>query len=108
MRALLCIVCPPLAILLHGKPISAFFNVFLCLFGWFPGVIHAMTINDQAHTSKQTKQIVGAIKGPKKRKKKPCPVHNERRMERLYGKNPTESYNDALIGEGGTKFKRKV
>jgi uncharacterized membrane protein YqaE (UPF0057 family) len=109
MRALFCIICPPFAILLCGKPISAMFNMFLCLFFWIPGVIHAFAVVDQSHTSKQTKQIVRAINGKKKKAKKPCRIHNADRMARLEGVTVTrsESYDDKYIGEGGTKFKRK-
>jgi uncharacterized membrane protein YqaE (UPF0057 family) len=107
MRALFCIICPPFAILLCGKPISAMFNMFLCLFFWIPGVVHAFAVVDQHHTSKQTKQIVRAIKGKKKKAKKPCLVHNQARMERLHGTTTTEAYDDKYVGEGGTKFKRK-
>lgn len=108
MRALFCIICPPFAVLLCGRPISAIFNMFLCLFFWMPGVIHAFAIHGDTHTAKQTKQIVRAIKGKKKKSKKPCPVHNEARMARLYGSDTSERYDDKFIGEGGHKFKRKV
>jgi uncharacterized membrane protein YqaE (UPF0057 family) len=108
MKALFCIICPPFAILLCGKPFSAMFNMFLCMFFWIPGVVHAFAVVDQSHTSKQTKQIVRAIKGKRgKKPKKPCLVHNQARMERLYGTTTRESYDDKSIGEGGTKFKRK-
>ena len=107
MKALFCIICPPFAILLCGKPFSAFFNMFLCLFFWVPGVVHAFAVVDQSHTSKQTKQIVRAIKGKKKKAKKPCRIHNQDRMDRLYGTTTSEAYDDKTVGEGGTKFKRK-
>jgi uncharacterized membrane protein YqaE (UPF0057 family) len=112
MRLLFCIICPPFAVLLCGRPISAFFNMFLCLFGYVPGVMHAYAIHNDSHTSKQTKRIVKAIKGQNKKpkKKRPCPVHNDARMARLYGNQDmvSESYDDDLIGESGTKFKRRI
>ena len=102
MRLLLCLLCPPLAVVLHGKPISALVNMVLCMFFWVPGVIHALSVNSQAHESKQTKQIVRAIRGKKVKRKKPCPLHRADRTPQL-----SSSYDDPFIGEGGTKFKRK-
>jgi uncharacterized membrane protein YqaE (UPF0057 family) len=47
MRFALCILFPPLAVLLTGKPISALFNAVLTLCFWVPGVIHAFfVVND--------------------------------------------------------------
>ncbi len=40
----LAIVCPPLAILLTGKPFQALLNIILCILGWIPGAIHAILI----------------------------------------------------------------
>jgi hypothetical protein len=93
---------PPLAVCLYGKPISAIFNMVLCMFFWVPGVIHALSIAGQAHESKQTKQIVRAIRGKKVKRKKPCRVHGPDR-----GPVVSSAYDDPYIGEGGTKFKRK-
>ncbi len=103
MRLFLCFIFPPLAVAMHGKPISAFFNMLLCMFFWFPGVFHALMINGQAHERKQTKQLVRAIRGKKVKRKKPCPVHREDRVRRT----TSESYDDPTVGEGGTVFKRK-
>lgn len=100
MRLFLCFICPPFAVVLHGKPISALFNMVLCMFFWVPGVLHALGVNAQAHESKQTKQIVRAIRGKKVKRKKPCPVHRG-------GPSVATSYDDPYIGEGGTKFKRR-
>lgn len=44
MRYLFCIILPPLAILSVGRPIAAILNLPLCLFFWFPGVIHAFAV----------------------------------------------------------------
>ena len=102
MRLFLCFVFPPFAVALHGKPISAIFNMLLCMFFWLPGVFHALAINDQAHGKRQTRQIVRAIRGKKVKRKKPCPVHRGDQVQR------TSAYDDPTIGEGGTKFKRKA
>jgi len=44
MKWFFAIVFPPIALLLCGKPIQAILNFVLCLFGWLPGVIHAMLV----------------------------------------------------------------
>ncbi len=104
MRLFFCFICPPLAVAMHGKPISAIFNMLLCLFFWVPGVLHALMINDQAHAKRQTRTLVRAIRGKKVKRKKPCPVHREDRVRRT----TSDSYDDPTIGEGGTVFKKKT
>jgi uncharacterized membrane protein YqaE (UPF0057 family) len=44
MLYFLAIFCPPLAVLIKGKPFSAILNFILCFFLWFPGVIHAFMV----------------------------------------------------------------
>lgn len=44
MRYFLAIVLPPLAVLLCGKPLQAFLNIFLTLSGWIPGALHALFV----------------------------------------------------------------
>lgn len=98
MKMLIAFICPPFAVLLCGKPISAFFNMFLCMLLWFPGVFHAMAMVQQHHERKQTTRIVRAIEhGPKQKK---------RRARRA--KPAVVLYDDPVIGEGGTKFKRRT
>jgi len=41
---LLCIICPPLAVLLVGRPFAALLNVALTCFYWIPGVLHALLV----------------------------------------------------------------
>lgn len=63
MIFILCYLCPPLAILLCGRPFAAFFSVFFCILGWFPGVRMALIIADQHYRDKRNMQLVGAING---------------------------------------------
>lgn len=54
MRYLLCILLPPLAVLLTGRLGAFVVSLFLTLLGWLPGVIHAFfVVNDW----KQEKRI---------------------------------------------------
>jgi uncharacterized membrane protein YqaE (UPF0057 family) len=44
MLFFLCVVFPPLAVLLTGRLGSFFLSLILTLLGWFPGVIHAFFV----------------------------------------------------------------
>jgi len=44
MKWLIAIVLPPLALLLCGKPFQAVLNLGLCLFGYLPGIVHALLV----------------------------------------------------------------
>lgn len=47
MRYFFCVICPPLAVLSVGRPISMILNIFLTMLGWIPGMIHAFfLVND--------------------------------------------------------------
>jgi uncharacterized membrane protein YqaE (UPF0057 family) len=40
----LCILCPPLALLLRGRFFHALLNVPMCLLFWLPGIVHAWAV----------------------------------------------------------------
>jgi len=61
MRYFLAIVLPPLAVLFCGKPISAILNLFLCVFGWIPGVIHAFFVVNSHKNQKSMRRIENRI-----------------------------------------------
>ena len=47
MLYLLCLILPPAAVLFTGRLGSFILSLFLTLFGWLPGVIHAFfVVND--------------------------------------------------------------
>ena len=58
---LLAILCPPLAVLLTGKPIQAVLNFFLSLLFYFPGLIHAMSVVGEGKSDKRVKGQTKAI-----------------------------------------------
>jgi uncharacterized membrane protein YqaE (UPF0057 family) len=62
----LAIICPPLAVLIKGKPISALINLFLCFLFWIPGVIHAFAIINSADADKRNNKMIKAIKDQQK------------------------------------------
>ena len=63
MRYFLAIVLPPLAVLLCGKPVQFILNVFLTLFFWIPGMIHAILVVHSHLADKRTAKMVQAIRG---------------------------------------------
>jgi uncharacterized membrane protein YqaE (UPF0057 family) len=62
MLYLLAILCPPLAVLLIGKPIQAVLNLFLCLLLYVPGLIHALLVVGESKSNARTKELVRAMK----------------------------------------------
>lgn len=57
MLYLLAIICPPVAVLLAGKPIQALLNLLLTFLVWIPGVIHAiLVINEKKADKRMVKQ----------------------------------------------------
>jgi uncharacterized membrane protein YqaE (UPF0057 family) len=62
----LCFICPPLALLLRGKIGSVILNILLCIFGWVPGIIHAILVISSQDRDKQNKKIIEAIKNSTK------------------------------------------
>lgn len=69
MIYLLCIICPPLAVLLKGKPIQALLNCCLLLLFWIPASIHAFAVVNKANGDKRHKEMIEAIKENKEIKK---------------------------------------
>jgi uncharacterized membrane protein YqaE (UPF0057 family) len=59
---LLCILLPPVAVLMCGKPITALFNLLLTCLLWVPGVIHAFAVVNAHQADKRTARLVRAIK----------------------------------------------
>ena len=56
----LCIVLPPVAVLLCGKPFQAVLNFFLTLFLWLPGVIHAWLVVSDRNADRRTQRTIEA------------------------------------------------
>lgn len=57
MMYLLAILCPPLAVLIVGKPVQAFLNLILTILLWLPGAIHAiLVVNEKKADERMKKQ----------------------------------------------------
>lgn len=61
MIYLLCLVLPPVAVLLKGKPVQALLNLGLTALFWVPGVVHAILVVNAANADKRTRRVVDAI-----------------------------------------------
>ena len=53
MHYLLCILFPPLAVLLTGRIGAFLVSLLLTLLGWLPGVIHAFFVVNDARAEKR-------------------------------------------------------
>ena len=62
MRYLLAIVLPPLAVLFCGKPVQFVLNIFLTLFFWVPGVVHAILVVHDHLAEKRNDRLLRAIR----------------------------------------------
>lgn len=65
MLYILCIIFPPLAVLLVGKPIQALINFGLSLIFWFPGVIHAFLVVNEKKADKRAEKMAKMINSGK-------------------------------------------
>ena len=61
MRYFLAIILPPLAVLLCGKPVQFILNIFLTLFFWVPGAIHALFVVHNHLADKRTDRLIKAV-----------------------------------------------
>ena len=58
MLYLVAILCPPLAVLLCGKPFQALLNIVLSLLMYFPGMLHALLVVNNYYADKRTERMV--------------------------------------------------
>jgi len=100
MILFLCYVCPPLAVLLMGRPFSAVGNSFLTLFGWVPGVKHALVCYADYKVNGSVKKLTGAINNPEyaRQRRSPSP-----RVQR----EAPPVYDSPSVGKNGTRFRVK-
>ncbi len=61
MLYLLAIILPPVAVLLAGRPGSAFLNLLLTFLGWIPGAIHAILVVADAKAEKRNEKLIKAM-----------------------------------------------
>jgi uncharacterized membrane protein YqaE (UPF0057 family) len=62
MRYFLAILLPPAAVLLCGKPGALILNLVLTVFGYIPGILHAILIVMNTNADARNKKVTKAIK----------------------------------------------
>lgn len=63
MLYLLCLLLPPVAVLLTGRPLQALLNLGLTLLLWIPGVIHAFMVVNEHKANQRADRQARAIRG---------------------------------------------
>jgi len=102
MILFLCYVCPPLAVLLMGRPFSSVLNMFLTMFFWFPGIGHALVCYADYKGTKSVKQLTRAINNPEYTKQ---PRASSPRAQRAV--KEVVVYDNPHVGKNGTYFRTK-
>jgi len=62
MLFFLCVLLPPLAVLLTGRIGSFFLSLVLTLSGWLPGVIHAFFVVSDYKNEQRLRKIAHDLK----------------------------------------------
>lgn len=67
MIYLICVLLPPLAVLLMGNITSFVISLILTFFGWLPGVIHAFFVVADAKADRRSRWMVEAFRRENRR-----------------------------------------
>lgn len=59
----ICILCPPLALLLMGRGLHALLNIPLTLLFWLPGVVHAWAVIARREREYRDERLACILKG---------------------------------------------
>ena len=62
MHYLLCLLLPPVAVLLTGRPGAFLVSLLLTLFGWLPGVIHAFFVVNDARQEERMRHLEAELR----------------------------------------------
>ena len=62
MRYILAILLPPIAVLSCGRPFQAVLNLFLCVFLWIPGMIHALFVVNNYYADRRAERMIQAMR----------------------------------------------
>ena len=57
LRYFFCVFAPPVAILLTGRKGSFLLSLLLTLFGWLPGIIHAILVVNDYEAEKRLQKL---------------------------------------------------
>lgn len=98
-------MCPPLAVLLMGRPFSACWNLILTgLFLWVPGVKHALVCYADHKIDKKVDKVVDAINHPSHASSGGGGVTN---ITHNHYAAPANATLDPRVGANGTVFRTK-
>jgi len=103
----LCYTCPPLAVLMMGRPFSCVLNMFLCCCFYVPGVKHALSVYADYKVNKVAGRLEGAIHNPAWTR--PSDEQSEGRVRRRGQNGPmvVVVYDNPHVGKNGTYFRPK-
>lgn len=101
----LCYTCPPLAVLMMGRPFSSVLNMFLCCLFYVPGVKHALSVYADYKINKVSGRLEGAIHNPAWTR--PRADQSEGRSRRGQPAQVVVIYDNPHVGKNGTYFRPK-
>lgn len=102
MILFLCYVCPPMAVLLMGRPFSAVLNFFLWCMLWVPGTKHALVNYADWKLDQKVKQVTTAVHAPAW-----VTGGQSKRRRQVEAAPQPQLIDDPTRGAMGTRFKRK-
>lgn len=79
MIYVLCILLPPLALLLKGRLLSALLNVLLLLLFWIPAVVHAWVVIARMERDERDRRLAAMMRG------EPLPPPAAARLGGIFG-----------------------
>jgi len=62
MKYFFAIFMPPVAVFMCGKTGQAFLNIGLCLFGYIPGLLHALFTVSSHEKTKETDRLIKELR----------------------------------------------
>jgi uncharacterized membrane protein YqaE (UPF0057 family) len=112
MRRILCLICPPLAVLSCGQIAAAILNIFLIPFFYIPAVKHAWQVVDDYYRDRRSRRVVNAIEAlqePLLLQAEATALSGRRRKRARLAPPPApEPIVDPYIGTNGRVFRRRV
>jgi uncharacterized membrane protein YqaE (UPF0057 family) len=103
----LCYTCPPLAVLMMGRPFSSVLNMFLCCMFYVPGVKHALSVYADYKINKVSGRLEGAIHNPAWTRPSGNPVPGVHMKRGKYQPEVVVVYDNPYVGKNGTYFRPK-
>lgn len=100
MLLTLCYICPPLAVMLMGRPFASMMNMFMIFGGWGNMVKHALVCYADRRGREYKNDLVGSINGLRGNM-------GGSTRQRSLPEPEQQLIDDPHVGAHGTRFKRK-